>query len=148
MKDYNPDKPVYQTNWLLPDCIIKTHPGVNEVIIEQPKIDPAEIIRRQEMQRGADMMWWGMWAAIGCAVFHGAIKATLPLLKPISKFLEWGIVGGVLAIIVGMVYKNVVEYEKILLLIGSVVLGGILLAKYKDWSISHIGKLFKRKKVK
>jgi hypothetical protein len=98
----------------------------------------------QEIQRGANMMWWGMWAAIGCAVLHGIIKSSYPLLKPVAKFLEWGIVGSVLAIIVGMLYKNVVEYEKIIALVISLALGGFLLIRYKDWSISHL-KIFNRK---
>ena len=110
MTTYNPDKPCYQTNWSLPDFIAKTHPGLNVVSIERE--DPAEAIRRHEMQRGADMMWWGMWVAIGCAVAHGIIKSSYPMLKPFAKFLEWGIVGGVLAVVVGMLYKNVTQYAK------------------------------------
>ena len=136
MKKYDPNKPAFQTNILLPDCIAKTHPGLNEVIIQVE--DPAEQIRRQELQRGADMMWWGMWVAIGCAVAHGVIKSSYPALKPFSKFLEWGIVGGVLAIIGGMFYKNVVEYEKIIALVFAVSIGGFLLWWFRDWSISHI----------
>jgi hypothetical protein len=135
---YNPDKPAYQTNWALPDCIAKTHPGLS--IIEVKQKDPAVIIRQNELQRGANMMWWGMWAAIGCAVVHGIIKSSYPALRPFSKFLEWGIVGGVLAVIGGMLYKNVVEYEKIIILALAVGVGGYLLYRFRDWSISHIVK--------
>lgn len=142
MKAYDPNKPTYQTNILLPDWIAKTHPGLSIVKVESGP----DIIRQMELQRGADMMWWGMWFAIACAVAHGAIKSSYPLLKPISKFLEWGIVGGILAIAGGMIYKKTVEYENIILLIVCVSIGGVLLYKFRDWSVSHIFKLFKKKK--
>ena len=133
---HDPTKPTYQTNWLLPDCVAKTHPGLS--IVQIDPVDPAKIIRQNELQRGADMMWWGMWAAIGCAVVHGIIKSSYPALKPFSKILEWGIVGAVLAIIGGMLYKNVVEYEKIIILALAVGVGGYLLYRFRDWSVSHL----------
>ena len=140
MSTYNPDKPAYQTNGLMPDFLVRTHPGMNQVIIPAP--DAVDQIRAVELQRGADMMWWGMWVAIACAFLHGMIKSSFPALKPFSKFLEWGIVGGVLAIVGGMLYKNIVEYEKIILLGVSVCgVGGLLYWK-RDWSASH---LFKKK---
>jgi len=140
MSKYDPTKPAYQTNALLPDFFLRTHPGVSQVIIPTP--DPGEQIQAAEMQRGADMMWFGMWVAIGCAVVHGLIKSSYPALKPFSKILEWGIVGAVLAIVGGMLYKNIVEYEKIIILVIAVMGGGILLYRNREWSISH---LFKRK---
>ena len=141
MPHYNPDRPLYQTSWSLPDCIAKTHPGLTIVTVPD-KTDPAEAIRRMEMQRGADMMWYGMWISIACVVGHGVIKASYPLLKPVSRILEWGILGGVVTIIGGMLYKNVMEYEKIILLVVCVCGAGGLLYWKRDWSASH---LFKRK---
>jgi len=131
MKQYNPDKPAYQTNFLLPDCVAKTHPGLSIIEVKTDPVDPALIIRQNELQRGADMMWWGMWVAIACAVAHGIVKSTA--FRPFSKFLEWGVVGGILAIVGGMLYKNVVEYEKIIILTIAVGVGGYLLCRYKDW---------------
>ena len=69
---------------------------------------------------------------------HGIIKSSYPALKPFSKILEWGIVGAVLAIIGGMLYKNVVEYEKIIILALAVGVGGYLLYRFRDWSVSHL----------
>lgn len=134
MKTYDPNKPAYQTNFLLPDFIAQTHPGLTVVQVETT----AEIIRHNEIQRGADAMWYGMWIAVVCAVAHGAIKSSYPLLKPFSKILEWGIVGGVGTIIIGMLYKQTVEYEKIIALALGLAVGGFLLYRYRDWSISHL----------
>jgi hypothetical protein len=135
-RKFDPNKPTYQTNGLLPDFLARTHPGLSVVIVPTP--DAQDLIRAREMQRGQDMMFYGVIVAIACAVIHGAIKSSYPALKPFSKFLEWGIVGGVLSIVSGLIYKKVTQYETWIFLAIAVAVCGFLLYRFRDWSISHI----------
>lgn len=141
MSAYDPGKPTYQTSDLMPDFLVRTHPGMNQVVIPTP--DAAQQIKAVEMQRGADLMFYGVIITIACAVIHGISSTTTnPIAKAASRFLEWGIVLGVASIAAGLIYKKVTEYENWIILIMSVVAGGALLYWKRDWSAS---KLFKKR---
>ena len=145
--EYNPDKPLYQWKgwpppgnmWLGGKCgVVNPHLSIKQ---RQDNFDL--LIRQREMQRGADMMYWGIIIALVCAVLHGCISTQKPL-KVLNRFAEWGIVGGVLAIAAGIMYKKVTQYENwIALGLGVAIVGGFLYWK-RDWSLSQL-KLFKAK---
>jgi hypothetical protein len=98
-----------------------------------------------EMKRGADMMWYGMWVCIACVVVHACVS--LPKLKRVT---EYGLIGGALAIVAGMLYKQMVEHEKIIFLVCGLGFAWWLLShkKVRDWSISHLIKTPSRSGIK
>jgi len=134
MEAYDKDKPVYQMDWgTMPPGNMWLAGKWSQRTVEVP--DVSKHIRMMELQRGADMMWYGMWIAIACIVVHGCSSLTM-----LKRVAEYGIVGGVLAIIGGMLYKQMVEHEKIIFLLVGLAFAWWVLShkKIRDWSISHL----------
>ena len=137
MTVYNPDKPAYQTNAGVPEFLVRTHPCVHQVTVPTPNAD--EQMRLIEMQRGQDLMFYGIIIATACTIGHFASTTTTnPIARVVSRFLEWGIVLGVSSIAIGLVYKKITQYENWIIFVLIVIGGGALLYWKRDWSISHL----------
>jgi len=138
MKPFNPDKDLWQWKGYPPPGNMWLGGYCYRVI--PPKMTQHDIdmrIRAQEMQRGADLMYWGVIIALVCAVAHGCSSV-----KALGRIAEWGIVGGLLAVVSGLLYKKATQYENWIILLVVVAGGGFLLYRYRGWSLSHI---FKKK---
>lgn len=129
----DPDKPLYQwKGWPPPgNCWIGGRCYVVE--IPQTDADADRALRAREMQRGADLVFYGILVALACAVIHGCST-----IKQLKQFSEWGIVGGLLAIVAGMIYKNVTRNEHWIGFVLVVVVGVTLLYLGRNWSISRL----------
>jgi hypothetical protein len=80
-------------------------------------------------------MYWGMIVAIVCFVVHACSSVVY-----LKRIAEYGIAGGVMAIVGGMLYKQMVEHEKIIFLMVAIPFAWWALShkRVRDWSISHI----------
>jgi hypothetical protein len=140
-KAYDPDKPLYQWTGYPPPFNMWIGGKCSEVTVKIDFDDQKEAMRLRDMQRGSDMMLYGALIAIVCCVVHGCTS-----FKPLRQVAEWGIVGGVLCTVTGVVFKKMTEYENwIFVGIAVAVVGiGALLYWKRDSSISYF---FRKKKA-
>jgi uncharacterized membrane protein len=140
-KAYDPDKPLYQWTGYPPPFNMWIGGKCSEVTVKIDFDDQKEAMRLRDMQRGSDMMLWGAGVAVVCFVVHACTSY-----KPLRQIAEWGIVGGVLSIVIGIIFKKMTEYENLMFaLLALIVVGaGIFLYRKRDSSISHF---FRKKKA-
>lgn len=154
MKPYDKDKPAYQWTgypppgnmWFGGRCYRVKIPDLT-LTQDQIRKQIENQIYERDMQRGSNLVTYGIYVAIVCAVVHGATKAN-SVAKVFSRFAEWGIIGGVLMVAAGLLQKKVTQYQDWITLGVVVIGGGVVLYILRDKSISHIPWLAKLWKPK
>lgn len=142
LKPLNPKEPVYQFVWGSPPPLNMTFFGKMEqrrLEANKKQIENAQYAR--DLERGSDLIYYGVWCAVICIVAHFATSSQHMVAGKLAKVFEWGIVGGGLMIIAGAWYKKAIEFESTIAIVGIIVAGLILShEKVRAWSLSHLFK--------
>lgn len=82
----------------------------------------------------------GSWLfLVGCVMAGIGVALHFFTAYPIAQRLaEWVLAGGVILAATGLFIKKASEYQNLIVLAFSVILVGIVLYRFRGWSISHI----------
>lgn len=136
------DETVYQMDWgVMPPGNMWFGGKWSERKLSVTKEDIDRAQYAADLERGSNMIYYGILACVICIVLHGLTSSQHIIAGKFAKVFEWGIVLGLCLIVAGAWLKKAIEYETGIAIAG-VVIGGLFLSrkKVREWSLSHLFK--------